>query len=84
MIIFTPQLLKNHSKLSEFITSHYKWNIKMVPGNRNQLPQCIKDLIRSISIKNIQNSSDIVRKIKTFNYYIEKRMEALSKKENNK
>jgi hypothetical protein len=56
-----------------------KFNINLIDINRNELPQLVKDLIRTLNIKNIQNPQDLAKRIKIFNYNIIKNLEKLDK-----
>lgn len=74
--IFIPKQFKfkHHNILYE------NMGINLISINRNELPQLIKDLVRSINIKNIENSHDLSRRIKTFNFNIVKRLQKLENK----
>jgi len=73
MTIFVPNNLKNNS-----IDKLYaNLNIEIVYLNRKDLPQLVKDFIRTLSLKNIKSVIDITRRIKSFNYNIVRKLEDL-------
>nr|YP_009522489.1 hypothetical protein [Hygrophorus russula]AXQ02212.1 hypothetical protein [Hygrophorus russula] len=66
--IFIPKHF-NNLNLNQYFN---KFNINLIDINRNELPQLVKDLIRTLNIKNIQNAQDLAKRIKIFNYNIVK------------
>lgn len=73
--IFIPKHF-NNINLNQYFNNI---NINLIDINRNELPQLVKDLIRTLNIKNIQNSQDLAKRIKIFNYNIVKNLEKLDK-----
>lgn len=66
MTIFIPNGLKNGS-LDHMLNS---LNYNVVYANKGELSQLVKDFSRTLSIKTIRNTDDIVKRIKYFNYNI--------------
>jgi hypothetical protein len=73
--IFIPKHFYNLN-IKEYFN---KQNFNLIDLNRNELPQLIKSLIRSINIKTINNSQDLAKRIKIFNFNIVKNLEKLNK-----
>jgi hypothetical protein len=73
--IFVPNKF-NNINLNDYFNN---LNINLININRNELPQLVKYLIRTLNIKNIQNTKDLAKRIKIFNYNIIKNLEKLDK-----
>jgi len=77
-VINVPKVFAN-KYLSDMLL---EYKLKLNPVITKECPQCIIDLRRSINIRDINNSADLRRKIKIFNYNISKKLEKLEKLEN--
>ena len=72
-IIYIPKIFKSDLFNSSLELNNFIFKPVLI----NECPQCIKDLRRTISIRDISNSADLNRKIRIFNDNIVKKLDKL-------
>jgi hypothetical protein len=74
-IIYVPKTLQNKT-----IEKYFEHKTKLVYAKRNELPQIVKDLTRTLSIKTVDSPYTITHRIKAFNYYTVKNLTQMKTK----